>query len=314
MAEDFGLISDAERQHALDELQRRADVGAISQADLNDRITRVHAAQTHAGLQAIVQELPTEQPWQLPQTPPPAVGPGLPWWQRPIVVVVAAMVVGTGVFIAAVVGAGADDGDDSASRRTIIELPPAELATTTTTTRPTTTTTRPPTTTTPTTTAPLVVDPVFNSQEKVLKVGQDIQPGRYMSSGQLCYWERVRGFAPGLDDVITNGLGPKVILDVRAGDAGLRSRDCSPWVPYAPLAIPVTTFGDGDWLTGSDIPPGTYSAPGAEMCWWSSNSDFTHDAIDGIIDDHFSSGDFTVTLRSGHGFTTQGCGTWTKVG
>jgi hypothetical protein len=311
VADDFGLISGAERQHVLDQLQRQADAGTLSPAELSDRIARVHAAQTHAGLEAILRELPAEQPWRMPKAPPPPAGPGLPWWQRPGVVVGAAMVVGVCIFVAAVVTAGSDDGDDdSATGRTIIELPPAEAPDPTTTTRPPTTTTTSTTTTTP----PFAVDPIVDGSEVVLRVGQDIQPGRYMSGGPLCYWERLHRLDPGLRSVIANGLGPKVIVDVRAGDAGLRSRSCREWVPYAPLPTPVSSFGDGDWLVGSDIPPGTYSAPGADLCMWESRTDFTHDAIDGIIDDNIIDASTTVTLRAGNGFSTLGCGTWTKVG
>lgn len=80
----------------------------------------------------------------------------------------------------------------------------------------------------------------------------------------------------------------------------------------AASALP-TSFGDGTYIVGSDIAPGTYRAPGGDSCYWARLSGF-----DGTIDDILANNDGqtrpTVTISaSDAGFETSGCGTWTQA-
>jgi len=63
------------------------------------------------------------------------------------------------------------------------------------------------------------------------RVGSDVQPGTYESSGQSgCYWARLSGFSGQVSDVIANGNsdGP-VVVTIEAGDAGFQSDGCGTW-------------------------------------------------------------------------------------
>jgi hypothetical protein len=91
------------------------------------------------------------------------------------------------------------------------------------------------------------------------------------------------------------------------------------------LAIsgPVTSFGDGTHVVGTDIRPGTYHTMGPAQdgpgyCHWArlkrkrpedTNSDFGP-----IIASDLGNGPSTVTIKPSDGaFKTSGCDTWSKV-
>lgn len=62
------------------------------------------------------------------------------------------------------------------------------------------------------------------------RVGSDIEHGTYRAEGNLCYWERLRGFSGQNSDIIANGnpSGP-IILTIDSGDAGFTTRRCGTW-------------------------------------------------------------------------------------
>ncbi|MGY0235950.1 hypothetical protein [Longispora urticae] len=79
-----------------------------------------------------------------------------------------------------------------------------------------------------------------------------------------------------------------------------------------PTAGPLTSFRDGTYVVGKIIAPGTYkTAPEAKDCYWERTTsgggvianDFVTFAPQGV----------TVTIRSGEGFVSEGCGAWTKT-
>ena len=71
--------------------------------------------------------------------------------------------------------------------------------------------------------------------------------------------------------------------------------------------------GDGTYLVGTDIEPGTYRAAGADSCYWARLSGTTGD-LDEIIVNDFGSGQMVVTIaESDVAFETARCGTWEKV-
>lgn len=76
----------------------------------------------------------------------------------------------------------------------------------------------------------------------------------------------------------------------------------------------VPTITNGVWTVGRDIPAGTYTSNGVSgSCYW----EITRSGSNGqdIIANDLPSGGFpTVTLSTGQDFSTDGCGSWKKVG
>lgn len=73
--------------------------------------------------------------------------------------------------------------------------------------------------------------------------------------------------------------------------------------------LPQTKFGDGKYLVGEKLQPGTYTIPTKVTdCYWERS-----DAQGNIIDNNFISIAPSVTVTVGasdSGFTSNGCGTW----
>lgn len=76
----------------------------------------------------------------------------------------------------------------------------------------------------------------------------------------------------------------------------------------------VPTITNGVWTVARDIPAGTYRSNGVSgSCYW----EITRSGTNGqdIIANDLPSGGFpTVTLSAGQDFSTDGCGSWKKVG
>jgi hypothetical protein len=81
-------------------------------------------------------------------------------------------------------------------------------------------------------------------------------------------------------------------------------------VQQPPAATQSTTFGDGLFQVGTDIPAGTYNTSGGPSCYWATLSDSNANSI---LDDHSGAGPQTVTINAPY-FASSECGTWTKVG
>ena len=84
----------------------------------------------------------------------------------------------------------------------------------------------------------------------------------------------------------------------------------SPCVSPAPLVA----FGDGTWVVGADIQPGTYRARPVETCVWYRLSGFGGTSDDTITLDMSSAGPVIVTIEpTDAGFDSSGCGDWSLV-
>lgn len=88
-----------------------------------------------------------------------------------------------------------------------------------------------------------------------------------------------------------------------------------------PVALPApanlaTTFGEGRFLVGTDIAPGTYQTTGPSDkfdCYWERLKDISG-APDSIIANDLKNGAATVTIdKSDVAFQTRWCNTWSKV-
>lgn len=77
---------------------------------------------------------------------------------------------------------------------------------------------------------------------------------------------------------------------------------------------PKTSFGDGTFLVNKDVQPGTYRNPaGYDSCYWQRSSG-TSGSFDEILANGNPSGQAIVTIQAtDNAFTSQRCGTWTKV-
>lgn len=64
------------------------------------------------------------------------------------------------------------------------------------------------------------------------RVGIDIEPGTYRSTGNAdCYWVRLSGFGGSGEEIIANGLetGPAVVT-IQPTDAGFKTERCGDWL------------------------------------------------------------------------------------
>jgi hypothetical protein len=77
---------------------------------------------------------------------------------------------------------------------------------------------------------------------------------------------------------------------------------------------PVTTFGPGVYVVGSDIPSGTYRNRGfTNGCYWERLSGFSGDFSDIITNEFTNVNQIVSVAASDAGFNTQShCGTWTN--
>jgi hypothetical protein len=149
------------------------------------------------------------------------------------------------------------------------------------------------------------------------RIGKDIKPGTYRTrqgSGG-CYWERLKGFGGNLNDVLANELtDAPAVVTILKGDKGFQTSGCADWTSdLSKITDSKTKFGDGTFIVGTDITPGTYRAPGGDACYWSRLKGFTGDLGDVIANDLPSGSTLITIAKTDEGFSTSGCGTWKRV-
>ena len=145
-------------------------------------------------------------------------------------------------------------------------------------------------------------------------VGEEIAPGTYAAGPGLdfCTWKRLSGFSGEFEDIIEFDVSARPIVTISATDTGFDSRGCNNWEPIAQAIT--TPTGDGTWLVGEEIAPGTYSTPGGDFCSWKRLRGFSG-AFEDIIAFDFADARQIVTIQPKDvGFTSSGCGAWTEVG
>ena len=163
--------------------------------------------------------------------------------------------------------------------------------------------------------------------EGVYMVGTDILPGTYVaanSSTDECYWSRLNGFRSDSFDRLSAyaGRGPAVAT-VMDSDAGFRSWNCGTWMPIDSAVVSDSdlqiagagdVFGDGTFLVGMDMAPGSYEGNlrGNALCRWRRVSDFSWNT--GVITEVTSSERTIATiLPSDKGFFSYRCGEWHPI-
>ena len=149
-------------------------------------------------------------------------------------------------------------------------------------------------------------------------VGADIRPGRYraVDLGAFCSWSRLSGFSGGFDDIIAIEIpqGASALVDIRPTDVGFESSGCGPWSSdlAAVTAGSTAPFGDGTYLVGVDVAPGTWRAPGGEFCTWQRLAGFSGDFGELIAIDIVTGPAIVSIAATDIGFSTTGCGSWTR--
>ena len=245
------------------------------------------------------------------------------WYKRWWVWVIAAVI----IFVAIGVATGDPEaGEDTAAESTVTSADSTtttvEDAETTTTTEGTTTTAAAPetTTTAPTTTTTTVPPtttttvPVYFSDGTWL-IGNDIAAGVYQTaeaSGTFgCYWERLSGLSGGFDDIIANDNPDGIaIVEIMDSDEAFSSERCGDWIDPQVHDPALTTFGDGDWMVGTQIAPGRYRNTGGGACYWERVSGWSGGFGDILANDNVDGSTIVDISGSDVGFSTARCGTW----
>ena len=150
-------------------------------------------------------------------------------------------------------------------------------------------------------------------------VGDDIQAGTYRSSKTVssCYWQRLSGFSGEFDDIIVNELTEAIsVVEISSTDAGFSTERCGTWTEaHSSITSSLSSpFGDGAYVVGLDIGPGTWTSPGGDSCYWARLSGFSGD-LKHIEANSLGGSNNILTIKStDNGFESSNCGTWTKTG
>lgn len=173
-----------------------------------------------------------------------------------------------------------------------------------------------------------VAAPNTMTREGGFKVGVQIAPGTYYSSntgsaGNNCWFERrvddnygVEEGALGYQYLYGENFGGQKVVTIQSTDKYFYTEDCGTWKPVATALR--TSVGDGTWVVGKQIKPGTWRTTGpfaSDGCYVEYLGSFTGDSdtdyLDGeLIEDSPYEVEIFVTDK---GFTTDGCGTWKRV-
>ena len=140
----------------------------------------------------------------------------------------------------------------------------------------------------------------------------------HSAGGDGCYWARLSGFGGTLDEIIANSFsvsGPQYV-EIKSTDVGFKTSGCFPWYQSGSavdrLNVITTTFGDGQYLAGKELPAGTYQASDKADCYWARVSSFDGEFASIIAND--LGGGIVTVQPSDYGLSTSGCGTWAKIG
>ena len=166
------------------------------------------------------------------------------------------------------------------------------------------------------------VEPVGAPADGHYLVGIEVAPGRYYAtSPHSCWFRRLSGFSGEYRDGIGYLLGNRElrhgIVDIEPSDLSFRSRGCGWTADLTPRVTPGQSFGDGTWVVGDEIAPGSYRSLLGTECYWQRLSKFggSGGRDIGIIGRTAKQGERqTVTVApSDLGFHSWGCGRWTPV-
>lgn len=148
-------------------------------------------------------------------------------------------------------------------------------------------------------------------------VGKDIQPGTYRTrtASAGCYFARLSGFGGTIGEIIANAnTDAPAIVTIKATDKGFTSTNCGTWTKdLSAITTSKTSFGDGMYIVGTDIQPGTYKNSGQVNCYYARLSGFGGTTDEIIANDNTDASTIVTISASDKGFEASSCGTWTKV-
>jgi hypothetical protein len=153
-------------------------------------------------------------------------------------------------------------------------------------------------------------------RDGIWRVGKDIGAGTYRSrGGDGCYWARLRSFSGNLNAIIANAnpSGPTVVT-LKSTDKGFETSNCANWSRRLKrITGSKTRFGEGTFIVGLDIAPGTYRSRSGSSCYWARLRNFSGE-LGGIIANGNPRGPTVVTISStDRGFDSSRCGTWSRL-
>jgi hypothetical protein len=147
-------------------------------------------------------------------------------------------------------------------------------------------------------------------------VGTDIEPGTYRSTGQSgCYYVRLSGFDGSLDQILASeNTDSPAVVTIEPADKGFKSSRCATWTQdLSAITASRVTFGDGIFIVGTDIEPGTYRSTGQSGCYYVRLSGFDG-SLDQILASENTDSPAVVTIEPvDKGFKSSRCGTWTSI-
>jgi len=148
-------------------------------------------------------------------------------------------------------------------------------------------------------------------------VGQDVSPGTYRTrtSSPGCYYARLAGFGGTLGDIIANeNTDAPAVVTVSANDKGFISRGCGIWTQdLSPITSSRTSFGDGIYIVGTDIQPGTYRNNGQQGCYYERLSGFGGISAEIIANENTDSTAVVTISPTDRGFKSARCGNWSLI-
>jgi hypothetical protein len=144
------------------------------------------------------------------------------------------------------------------------------------------------------------------------RVGSQVPAGTYRTrqAASSCYWERLSGFGGTSGEIIANHFGDGYqVVTIASSDAGFHTQSCGTWTRDL-SATGAWPAQNGIFIVGTDLSPGTYSAPGGSLCYWARLSGFGG-TTDQIIANGLGQSAVIVTIApTDAGFETQDCGSW----
>lgn len=87
----------------------------------------------------------------------------------------------------------------------------------------------------------------------------------------------------------------------------------SPVGVAATPSAPAGQLADGTYVVGTDIAPGTYRTAGGPHCYWARLKGFGGASGDVVTNGLPTATELVTVAPSDVGFTSRGCGAWTKV-
>ena len=148
-------------------------------------------------------------------------------------------------------------------------------------------------------------------------VGQDVSAGTYRtrSGSPGCYYSRLSGFGGTLGDIISNeNTDAPAVVTISPNDKGFASRGCGIWTQdLSAITSSRNTFGDGIYIIGTDIQPGTYRNNGQQGCYYERLSGFGGILGETIANENTDSPAVVTISPTDRGFKSARCGIWSLI-